>query len=167
MSTSNPYAPPKAQVADVVDNVPGTLAGRWQRIGAVLLDGLVGAVWVVPLWFIFGVWDGLTHGHRQPLHITILLAVLNYAFFALVNGYFLKKSGQTIGKKIAGIRIATLDGGIPELWKLLVLRVGLISFVALIPFIGAILCLIDDLFIFKDDRRTVHDLIAGTKVVRV
>jgi len=167
MSTPNPYAPPKSHVADVTDNAPDTLAGRWQRFGAVLLDALVAVVWAVPLWLKFGVLNGITSGQRQPLHTTILLGVLGYLFFVLVNGYFLKKNGQTIGKKLVGIRIATLDGGVPELWKLLVLRYGLVSFVALIPFIGAMLCLIDDLFIFKDDRRTVHDLIAGTKVLRV
>lgn len=35
-----------------------------------------------------------------------------------------------------------------------------------IPFLAALPSLIDVLFIFRKDRRCVHDLIAGTQVMR-
>ena len=49
--------------------------------------------------------------------------------------------------------------------KILGLRYVLVMLVAVIPFIGGLLGVIDFLFIFRSDRRCVHDLIAGTKVV--
>ena len=49
--------------------------------------------------------------------------------------------------------------------KLLGLRYVLVMLVQAIPMIGQLLGLIDALFIFRGDRRCVHDLIAGTKVV--
>jgi hypothetical protein len=39
--------------------------------------------------------------------------------------------------------------------------------VSLIPTLGGLLTLVDALFIFGGSRRCVHDLIAGTKVIRV
>jgi uncharacterized RDD family membrane protein YckC len=35
----------------------------------------------------------------------------------------------------------------------------------LIPFAGLVLALLDVLFIFRDDQRCLHDLLADTKVV--
>src|SRR6185437_4209446 len=44
-STQNPYAPPSARVEDVADaSGPGALAGRGIRLGAILLDILIGAI---------------------------------------------------------------------------------------------------------------------------
>jgi len=37
--------------------------------------------------------------------------------------------------------------------------------VGLIPGVGIALTILDALFIFRDDRRCIHDLIAGTKVI--
>ena len=49
--------------------------------------------------------------------------------------------------------------------KLLGLRYVLVMLVMAIPIIGQLLGLADALFIFRSDRRCVHDLLAGTKVV--
>jgi uncharacterized RDD family membrane protein YckC len=57
------------------------------------------------------------------------------------------------------------SNGAPTAVKLLGLRYVLVMLVAVIPFIGGLLGVIDFLFIFREDRRCVHDLIAGTKVV--
>ena len=48
--------------------------------------------------------------------------------------------------------------------KLLGLRYVLVMLLGAIPIIGGLLGVIDFLFIFREDRRCVHDLIAGTKV---
>jgi uncharacterized RDD family membrane protein YckC len=40
-----------------------------------------------------------------------------------------------------------------------------ISVVSVIPVVGPLLTLIDILFIFRSDRRCVHDLIADTQVL--
>ena len=35
-----------------------------------------------------------------------------------------------------------------------------------VPYLGMIFHLVDSLFIFREDRRCLHDRIAGTRVVR-
>ncbi len=93
--------------------------------------------------------------------------VLGFIGFILLNGYYLKKDSQTIGKRIVGIRIVDMDNQILTLGKILVLRYLLIRIAAMIPFAGGLYGFVDMLFIFRQNRRCLHDLIAGTKVVKV
>ena len=110
--------------------------------------------------------DYVRRGQAVPLGLTLLSTALGFVFFIAVHGYWLKKNGQTIGKKILGIRIADLEGNVPRFGRLVALRYLPISLVTLIPGLGQLLPLVDVLFIFRSDRRCVHDLIAGTKVLR-
>ena len=73
----------------------------------------------------------------------------------------------TIVIELIGIRIADLEGRVPEFWRLIGLRYLPIMVVSVVPILGNILVLIDILFIFRSDRRCIHDMIAGTIVVRV
>jgi len=166
MNEPNPYAPPKARVADV-DAAAGELAGRWERLGAALLDGLIGLVWGLPLAYAFGVFNSLGAAAALATQKRLELGIIGFVAFALVHGYFLNANGQTIGKKIVGMRIAMLDGSVPPLWRTLGLRYLPVTLVQLIPTVGGLLGLIDILLIFRDNRRCAHDLIAGTKVVKV
>ncbi len=169
MSDPNPYAPPKAAVADPVDPAagPNTLASRGRRAWADTLDTIVALIWIIPLWSHFKLLDYLMQGGSIPLGLQIEVAVLGFALFALANAWFLKRNGQTIGKMLLGIRIATLDGGIPEVWRILALRYAPLSIVAMIPTFGMLLSTVDVLFIFRGNRRCLHDMIAGTQVLRV
>ncbi len=49
--------------------------------------------------------------------------------------------------------------------KLIGLRYLPLSIAVLIPYVGMIFVFIDPLFIFREERRCIHDFIAGTKVV--
>ncbi len=51
--------------------------------------------------------------------------------------------------------------------KTLLLRAIVNGMIGMVPYVGGIYGLIDSLFIFREDRRCVHDLIAGTKVVDI
>ncbi len=169
MSDPNPYAPPKAIVADPVDPTtgPDALASRARRAWADTLDTIVALIWIIPLWSHFKMLDYLLQSESIPLRVQIEAAALGFALFALANAWFLSRNGQTIGKMLLGIRIATLDGGVPELWRILALRYAPLSIVAMIPTVGMLLTTVDVLFIFRGDRRCLHDMIAGTKVLRV
>ncbi len=101
----------------------------------------------------------------MPFLLIVTSSVLGFIGFLLLNGYFLKTNGQTVGKKLSGIRIADLDGKVPDFAKVVLLRYLPVSLVATIPLVGGYLTVIDVLFIFRSDRRCLHDLIAGTKVV--
>ena len=96
----------------------------------------------------------------------LLLLLLGLLLVFSGQGYFLFHDGQTLGKKAMKIRIVTADTGVhPSLVQLFLLR-GPITFVlSMIPAIGQFFAIIDVLCIFREDRRCIHDLIAGTKVV--
>ncbi|HEY8102418.1 MAG TPA: RDD family protein [Burkholderiaceae bacterium] len=167
MDTTNPYLPPEASLAIQHDASVIELASRGQRLGAVLLDAIISLVFSGPLMYFTGVFDYSRAGLKPPFALTLGLTAMGFVFFLLVHGYFLKRDGQTVGKKIVGIRITDLDNGIPQFSKIILLRYLPISCVSLIPAVGQILAMIDPLFIFRSDHRCVHDLIAKTKVVKV
>ena len=141
------------------------LAGRWSRLGAVVIDGIIGVILSLPLMSFFGVWNQIGEDGTLPLSTIIMLTVFGIVVFLLVNGYLLSKYGQTVGKKLLDIKIVDMKGDKPEFVPLIAKRYLPIWAVSQIPLIGGILALIDALFIFRKDKRCIHDLIAGTRVV--
>ncbi len=78
----------------------------------------------------------------------------------------LSSEGQTWGKKTMKIRIVLYETGeIPSLGKSLGIRVFVNNLIGSIPVVGPIYSIADPLFIFGAERRCLHDLMAGTKVV--
>jgi uncharacterized RDD family membrane protein YckC len=74
--------------------------------------------------------------------------------------------GQTIGKKIAGTRIVSYrDGSNLGFVGNVLLRSFVPSLIGSIPYIGGCFSLVDVLCIFGEERRCLHDQIAGTAVV--
>jgi uncharacterized RDD family membrane protein YckC len=169
MNAPNPYAPPKTPVPDPVetDSGPNTLATRGRRAVAASVDSMVAMLLSVPLVLHFKFVDHLLQGEDISQGVEIEFEALGFLLFMLVNAYFLAKNGQTLGKKLVGIRIATLEGGIPELWRIIALRYAPISIATMLPYVGYALYTLDVLFIYRADRRCIHDLIAGTQVLRV
>jgi uncharacterized RDD family membrane protein YckC len=65
------------------------------------------------------------------------------------------------------IRIVSFDDeSNPGFVKAFLLRVFVNGLIGAVPFVGFVYSLVDIFFIFRDDRRCLHDLIAGTKVVK-
>ena len=145
------------------------LAGRGRRLGAYMIDVIIAGIVLV----------AVAYFNPGPLGITMLDLMrdatqqmsteANIAFliiFMAINSYLLLTKGQTLGKWMLGIRIVDAESnGAATAVKLLGLRYVLVMLVAVIPLIGGLLGVVDFLFIFREDRRCVHDLIAGTKVV--
>ena len=168
MDNANPYLPPEASLAgERTEHVEGQAATLRQRFLAAMLDGLISFVVVMPLMFAFGMFDYTKHGGAPSFRETFDMALLGFIVFVLMHGYFLKRNGQTIGKKIMRIRITGLDDTVLPLSKILIARYLPISAITLIPAAGNFLPMVDALFIFRSDRRCIHDMIAGTKVVQV
>ena len=168
MSEDNPYAPPISDLTGVVDFMGDTeLAGRWTRFVASFVDGIIGLCYAIPILYMLGTFSYIVAKQQPPHLLTIAGAVLGFIGFLLVHGYLLKTNGQTVGKKLTGIRIVDLDGNLPDFAKVILLRYLPMSLVAMIPVLGGCLSLVDVLFIFRQDRRCIHDLLAGTKVVMV
>ena len=101
----------------------------------------------------------------------LLLAIASYL---LLNGYTLRRRGQTLGKRLLGIAVVAArdepHGALTPapLWKLIFLRAWFFPLLVLLivpPY--ALIPLLDHLFIFSKRRRCLHDWICATMVVRV
>jgi len=97
----------------------------------------------------------------EEVYFFILLQMLYF----LLNGYLLYMKGQTLGKKIMKIKIIQLNGELPPLFKIYGIRYFAINLIYSIPIIGTLFQIVDVLFIFRNDRRCIHDFLAGTKVI--
>jgi uncharacterized RDD family membrane protein YckC len=92
-----------------------------------------------------------------------------FAFGGLIGGLLVElvaqaSWGQSIGKRLVGIRVMRLDGSEIELWRLILLRNVVLHVVGqLCGLIG----LIDALWIFGDQQRCLHDYLADSIVVNV
>ena len=149
---ANPYAAPAAEVADVTTETHHEAAGRGQRLGAAIVDSLL-----------FGV-CGILMNTGLGLLATIA-GVLGIIGLIAANLWLLNRNGQSIGKYSFEIRIVRTDGSPAGLARLIFAR-GLPQWiVGSIPVVN-LLSLVDVLFIFREDRRCVHDLIADTMVVK-
>lgn len=146
------------------------LAGRWHRLGAILLDSLISCGVALPGFILLGMSGMFNDGNtpNMPLMIAgislcgvLLLGLLIYQI------YLLSTRGQTLGKKFLGIRIVRFeDEGNPGFVKVFLLRAFVNGLFGAVPFVGGIYSLVDICFIFRDDKRCIHDLLAGTKVVQ-
>ena len=143
------------------------LASKTDRFFAVLIDSVIGAIWAIPFWMYTGMWEMLRNHQKASLTLTMASATYGFIFFVIVHGYFLKQQGQTIGKKMIGIRIADMNGDIPSINTLIFKRYLPITVIPVIPIFGGIFSIVDIGMIFKKDRRCLHDLIAGTQVLKI
>jgi len=143
------------------------LASRWARLGAVIIDTLILMAIILPC-LIFSGYFAYQMEHPEAQYALMALSTLiGFIVFTILHGYFLKKSGQTIGKKMLGIKIVDMNGNQLSLSALIFKRYFPINLINAIPVIGGILALINLLFIFSKSKRCVHDRIAGTQVIKV
>lgn len=82
------------------------------------------------------------------------------------NGFWIATRGQTIGKRIVGIRVSRSDGSAVGFFRYLILRALPINLATRIPVVGLLLFFVDALMVFNRPRRCLHDYIADTIVVR-
>jgi len=183
------YSPPGS---DVNAGLPGSgtsavLAERGTRLWAASVDGMLFSVPLLPLVgaaIYYGMQaqlqsvqaglDGSTpslpsFGSTELMVILVgatVLGLLGAGALAIYQWVLISRTGQSLGKKWTGIRIERLDGASMNFSTGVLLRNWLPKLIGAVPYLGGIFHLIDCLFIFRDDRRCVHDHIAGTRVVR-
>lgn len=162
--TNEIYTTPDSQL-DVDTSEATTLASRWSRLFASILDGFVIMAITLPVMYVTGGFEGLSEGIQPSIGYTLSMGILGLAVFVLANGKFLLNDGQTIGKKALGIKIVDLDGALPDVKQHLVKRYAVYFIPGQIPIIGQLFSMINILFVFGKEKRCVHDIVAGTKVV--
>lgn len=162
----NPYAPPGSNL-DIgeADKHPDALATKKDRFFAAIIDGIIMLVIAVPAMYLLGLYEYAAKGETAPFLTVAVGAVFGFLTYTLVNGYLLSKYGQTVGKRLLNIKIVNMEGAQLPLTRILLLRVLPIQLLGFIPTFGNLLALIEVLFVFRQDRRCIHDLIAGTQVV--
>ena len=185
----NPYNAPPAAPAGRAENEGKRLATRAERFLAALLDGFFNFV-VGTLLAVIGVALHLDPSTPDPffaqLGITApspVLSEITSLVPLFVQWSLIASSGQSLGKKIVGLRIALADGRSAGALHGVVLRAVPLHVIALIPvashlasgpgslstmlaslFVGAVV-LADLIPMFDSSYRCVHDRIAGTFVV--
>jgi uncharacterized RDD family membrane protein YckC len=164
-SGGNPYAAPSGDLSDV----PKTqqLASLGARFGAAMIDGIIlGLLTTVPLILIMGGWTGyITAAASASFLFKLGISALGFVAYTIVNGALLARDGQTVGKKLVGIKIVRADGSKVDLVRILTRRVAPLYLCQFIPFVGPFLLLIDYCLIFRSSRQCVHDQIADTIVI--
>jgi uncharacterized RDD family membrane protein YckC len=121
-------------------------AGFWIRLGAILLDAIIVAV---PLTIISLIITGGGNGTLSFLY-SLLLPVF-------WNGY-------TIGKRICGIRIRRVDDHLPPGIGTMLLR-NVVAGVVYGLTLGIVLIVSIFMIALREDKRSLHDFIAGTEVI--
>lgn len=183
----DPYAPPMSDLhLGLEQGAPGAeLASRSARLAAVSLDGLVISIPLLP-GLGFGVYEAVKiqaaareaglpdgelpdFGHQEGMLIAVAVLLLGLVAglgIAIYQWILISRTGQTLGKKWSHIRIERMDGGRVTFGTGVVLRNWVPKVMGAVPYLGMLFQLIDALYIFRADRRCLHDLIAGTRVVQ-
>ncbi|WP_416191397.1 RDD family protein [Neisseria sp. CCUG12390] len=177
------------------------LASPMKRIGAFLLNSLLSVAAYIPL--IVSVLSG-EGGYLQRANATeelmlpepdmtwLMTGIVVLVVYGAVQIYFMSRDGQSLGKKILGIRVLKTDGTNPGFFGTVLMReaayyfllglaAGVIAYAVqsvtgnpkmfdllsnLLQIVAYAVCLVM-LFNVKSDRRTLQDYLANTVVVQL
>lgn len=175
--SDNQYAPPKSVVADVGADEGSNRASRLARLGAACIDGLIWMIGFIPTYFIF-ITSIAKSAMQKPatnalqiwwqfaqtgawFYVGVLWSLLILA----VNLYLMYTYGQSIGKRLVGIKMVRPDGTRASLLRLFLVRYVANTAITMVPGAGGLYSLVDILMIFGKERRCVHDYLADTIVI--
>ena len=156
------------------DGINVELAAPWRRIAAAALNLLMMLVITAGIGFLVSSIGGLlgqNFGNPALIGYGTMLAYVVGQAMLMVN------SGQSLGKRIMGIRVISEDGSEPGLVQYLLLReaavlLPLAILLKFLPLIGGMLSLVVAaacvLMMFMEDgnRRPGQDMLANTLVIR-
>lgn len=132
------------------------LVGFWRRLAAELLDSLIiGVVLAIVFNYIFG----FEKDSKTSEYITTGLYVL---YATLLPIYW---KGYIIGKRIMKIHIERVDGNPLTLWMMIKREVIGKQLLSVLTF-GVAIIISAFMVGIREDKRSIHDFIAGTHVVK-
>jgi uncharacterized RDD family membrane protein YckC len=165
-----------------------TLAEAWQRLVARLLDGVILAVIMSPLWIFFFNWyfhklrdffpanpdeppdmDKLMQSELHLMGISLLVGLVGATIAFVYDWSQHAKWGQTLGKRAMKIKVVALPDRAPVSGFAAAKRAALYAVAPQVPGIGGIFGLINSLWLLwdKPHRQCLHDKVADTIVVKV
>lgn len=144
--------------------VVGPLAGRGDRFVANFVDTVV--VLLVPA-IAFGVLMAIAPpapvGDKTAFGFVVLALLGGSVTFTLGAQLVAQlRWGQSIGKRMTGIKVVRTDGSPIELWRLLLLRNLVMS---VLGNACGLISIADALMIFTQDQRCLHDYLADSIVI--
>lgn len=181
------FAPESAPPIIDLERNEASLAGLGARFGARLLDWIVEIIFTLPGLLVLGpqffqLMSDAMQGEEPDFEsldmaqfgLGGLLFVGGWLLLLVIQVTLLSTRGQSLGKFVTRVRVVRVDeskAGFVHAWltrEALVTLIGVV--LGVLPFIGILLRaafhITDWCFIFRQDRRCLHDLIAGTKVVK-
>jgi uncharacterized RDD family membrane protein YckC len=162
----NPYAPPQAEVSDIDEREAIVEpAGRGIRFGAAMIDGLCFIAIYAPILVAVGLNPAAITDPATFISIWGFISLVGLIALIVITVVLVQRNGQTIGKKLVGIKVVRSDGSRATLGRIFWLRNVVNAIPSAIPFVGNVYALVDHLFIFGDKRQCLHDKIADTIVV--
>lgn len=158
---------------------PYSLASVGSRILAVIIDQSLALLCLIPLLSGLGFdFEKLQAAAQDPellsqlaemvpSHLAIMTGLLLLVLF-IVQIFMLIKRGQSIGKLITGVRILDVTSRkLPSVTNLILMRTILTNLAYNIPTVGQVILIVDFIMmIFNKRRRSLHDKIAKTIVVK-
>ncbi len=179
---ATPDAPPQFVSASSPATAPTVFptqvpsAGLGVRFGAGLIDGFATMLCRIPMGIaMMGTMRDLLASGGQPDVMALMAAISeaskkSYPFLialAAVQCVLISMRGQSLGKVVCGTRIVKVSDGTKVGFLHGFLLRGTVPFVIeLIPLLGFLFWIVDSCFIFGEEKRCVHDYIAGTRVVK-
>lgn len=191
MSEINLSDLPKTEIVDV------HIASVWSRVAAYLLNYLFNVIIFLPYYYIlYTEATAISEQENIPFTPDLITSVSMRADMAQVGGlstivylivgivqlYYMSRYGQSLGKKIMGIRVLKSNGSNPGFlgtvlvrevaWGLIVLVILISAYFVLkvnILICSLLILLINFIMLFsvKRDRRTLYDMLADTVVVKL
>lgn len=162
----NPYAPPQAEVSDLTDATKAIEpASRAIRFGAAVIDGVIFMFAYIPLIIAMVTAEATTFDPAVLASVWGVLTVAIVIAILAITAVLVHRNGQTIGKKLVGIKVVRSDGSRASLARIFWLRNIVNAIPSMIPVLGYVYVFVDHVFIFGDKRQCLHDKIADTIVV--
>jgi uncharacterized RDD family membrane protein YckC len=131
-------------------------------LGVRLLAGLYDLLPLLGLWFLAGVLALAATGGTLDWHRIAHKLLVQGFVLVLIATYFVlswSRGGQTLGMRAWRLRVVRLDGTTVSAWRAL-LRFAVALFSVGVAGLGVLWAL------FDAQRRTWHDIAAGTMVIR-
>jgi uncharacterized RDD family membrane protein YckC len=163
-----PEAPPPPNLPHppVVDMAKATQAPIVKRLAAGAIDALLSGILMMPLLNYAGIWEKLILQQRDFTLAQVFFVFMSWqGIYLLLNARLLAQQGQTVGKRIMRLRIVEATGHACTLTHLFFVRRMIPQVAWNLPFIGLGLAIGNLAFIFRPDRRCLHDHLASTVVI--
>ena len=159
---------------------PGSLAERGARLLAASIDELI--LLAISLPMVFGAVPAImtmVSGGTDPELIDTsdvlrtmvagpgtIITVVALIAWCVITAWLVAANGQSIGKRMVGIKVVRTDGSRASFARIFLLRNVVNALPNLLPYVGWLYQLVDPLLIYQDSRQCLHDRIADTIVVR-